>query len=169
MSTAPSEAHRSLVAMTLRTFELLGIESAAQLLADSEARAVEAALHGASVDGLTLCGCKDHTHRKDLSCCKIRRSDGTPLTVAETFAALTAARERARVLEEANTWQDKSNAPIERTRVLATYLGVYEPCVGSISDSRFYPDGQSGSEPFTHWMPLPTLAATAEHAKEGSV
>ena len=74
---------------------------AAQLICDSEARAVEAALHGANVDGITLCGCKEHTHRKDLSCCKIRRADGTPLTVVETFAALTAERERVRVLEEA--------------------------------------------------------------------
>lgn len=54
-------------------------------------------------------------------------------------------------------WQAKETAPKTRTRVLAAYVGVYEPCVGSMSDGRFYPDGQCGSEPFTHWMLLPAL------------
>ena len=78
---------------------------------------------------------------------------------------LAAEREKVRVLREENTWQDKTTAPIERTRVLATHLGVYQPCVGSIHDSRFYPDGQYGAEPFTHWMPLPTFAAMKEDGK----
>jgi len=78
---------------------------------------------------------------------------------------LAAEREKVRVLREENTWQDKTTAPIERTRVLATHLGVYQPCVGSIHDSRFYPDGQYGAEPFTHWMPLPTFAAMKEDSK----
>jgi hypothetical protein len=30
-------------------------------------------------------GCKDHPHRTDLSCCKIRRADGSPLTTADTW------------------------------------------------------------------------------------
>ena len=144
MSTAPTEAHIDLAVTIYKKRESFPpfdkVKEAAQLIADSEARAVKAAM------------------------------SMKPEVIA--YPALLkiakAQRERVRVLEEANTWQDKSNAPIERTRVLATYLGVYEPCVGSISDSRFYPDGQSGSEPFTHWMPLPTLAATSEHAKEGS-
>lgn len=116
MST-PTEAHRKLVdeiVFLVAHDDHKG--EAAQLLADSEARAVEAALHGANVNGLTLCGCKDHPQRKDLSCCKIRRTDGTALTVAETFAALTASRERVRVLEEA---EKEANAKLAlyRSRV----------------------------------------------------
>lgn len=34
---------------------------------------------------LILSGCKDHPHRTDLSCFKIRRADGTPLSVADTW------------------------------------------------------------------------------------
>jgi hypothetical protein len=30
-------------------------------------------------------GCKDHPHRTDLSCCKIRRADGSPLTTADAW------------------------------------------------------------------------------------
>ena len=113
MSTEPTDAHYKLwdalrVKSALQNaMHPTACDDAAQLLCDSEARAVEAALHGTSVDGLTLCGCKDHPHRTDLSCRKIRRADGTPLTISETFAALTAERERVRVLREAlEFWQD---------------------------------------------------------------
>lgn len=34
---------------------------------------------------LTLAGCKEHPHRTDLSCCKIRREDGTALTNREVM------------------------------------------------------------------------------------
>lgn len=54
-------------------------------------------------------------------------------------------------------WQTRETAPQNRTRVLATHVGVYEPTTGSISGGRFFPDGGSGSEPFTHWMLLPDL------------
>lgn len=153
MSTAPSKALHTVLCEHERIYgQIPQFSVLAFALADSEARAVEA--ETALLRQLYASEKQAKVERGDMFC--------------ECQDALAALRERVRVLEEANTWQDKSNAPIERTRVLATCLGVYEPCVGSISDSRFYPDGQSGSEPFTHWMPLPTLAATSEHAKEGS-
>jgi len=140
----PSEAHRKL-AMQIANLgsKAYGYDHqrSAQLLADSEARAVEAALHGANADGLILCGCKDHTHRKDLSCCKIRRADGTPLTVAETFSALTAERERVRVLTEA---LDAVNTVAPRICKAIPEYG-YEMRLVSAA-----------------------LAANSEHAKEGS-
>lgn len=54
-------------------------------------------------------------------------------------------------------WGTPETAPKNRTRVLAAFVGVYEPITGSISDGRFYPDGMSGSQPFSHWMPLPKI------------
>lgn len=41
--------------------------------------------------GLKLSCCGNHPERTDLSCYKIRRLDGTALTVAELWAELTAA------------------------------------------------------------------------------
>lgn len=58
----------------------------------------------------------------------------------------------------ASRWQTPENVPTDRTRVLAAYVGVYEPTTGAIADGRFYPDGGSGSQPFTHWMHLPSVA-----------
>jgi len=37
---------------------------------------------------LFLSGCKDHPERTDLSCCKIRRPDGTPITTKEAFEVI---------------------------------------------------------------------------------
>jgi len=37
---------------------------------------------------LNLSGCKDHPHRLDLSCCKIRQSDGTVLTTKEVWEVM---------------------------------------------------------------------------------
>lgn len=42
--------------------------------------------------GLKLSCCGNHPDRTDLSCYKIRRLDGTALTVAEVWAELTAAQ-----------------------------------------------------------------------------
>ena len=96
MSTAPSEAHRSLVAMTLRTFELIGIESAAKLIADSEARAVEAAFPDSEDDSLY----NVRRLRAELKAAQSMQSLAVrKLDVAEQ--SLTASRERVRVLEEA--------------------------------------------------------------------
>jgi hypothetical protein len=63
--------------------------------------------------------------------------------------------------DESNRWEIPESAPKDRTRVLAAYVGVYEPTTGAIADCRFYPDGCSGSQPFTHWMPLPSVANQA--------
>ena len=43
---------------------------------------------GPWLGGLVFAGCKDHPHRTDLSCCKIRRADGTPMSVADTWAEI---------------------------------------------------------------------------------
>lgn len=46
-----------------------------------------------SLGGLVLSGCKEHPHRTDLSCCKIRRTDGSPLSVADTWAEIQRLRD----------------------------------------------------------------------------
>lgn len=51
---------------------------------------------GTGSAGLVLSGCKAHPHRTDLSCCKIRRPDGSPLSVAETWAEIQRLREGIR-------------------------------------------------------------------------
>jgi hypothetical protein len=51
---------------------------------DSRAGCAVADLFG----GLVFAGCKNHPHRTDLSCCKIRNADGTPLSVADTWAEI---------------------------------------------------------------------------------
>jgi hypothetical protein len=55
-------------------------------------------------------------------------------------------------------WKNTEIVPGNGTRVLAQYVGVYNPVTGFISDGRFFPDGQSGSEPFTHWMLISDLS-----------
>lgn len=47
----------------------------------------------ALLGGLRLSGCENHPHRLDLSCCKIRREDGTPLSVADTWAEIQRLRD----------------------------------------------------------------------------
>ena len=47
----------------------------------------------AVLGGLVFAGCMNHRHRADISCCKIRRRDGTPLTVGETWAEIKRLRE----------------------------------------------------------------------------
>ena len=37
---------------------------------------------------LVFSGCKEHPHRTDLPCCKIRRLDGSALTVADTWSEM---------------------------------------------------------------------------------
>lgn len=43
-----------------------------------------------------LGGCERHRDRTDLSCCKIRRADGSPLTTAEAWQEIQSMREAAR-------------------------------------------------------------------------
>jgi len=37
---------------------------------------------------LKLSGCENHPHRLDLSCCKIRQTDGTALTTKQVWEVL---------------------------------------------------------------------------------
>ncbi len=37
---------------------------------------------------LKLAGCENHPHRLDLSCCKIRQTDGTALTTKQVWEVL---------------------------------------------------------------------------------
>jgi len=37
---------------------------------------------------LKLSGCENHPHRLDLSCCKIRKTDGTALTTKQVWEVL---------------------------------------------------------------------------------
>ena len=55
-------------------------------------------------------------------------------------------------------WREAKEAPEEKTEVLATYVGVYGPCLGNLIGKRFYPYQEHciGTEPFTHWMRIPT-------------
>lgn len=73
-------------------------------------------------------------------------------------------QEVARLREELE-WQSAENAPIEATRVIAAYAGVYKPVSGTIHGKRFFPDSQAGSEPFTHWMRMSRAALAGEGAK----
>lgn len=53
--------------------------------------------------GLVFSGCADHPHRTDLSCCKIRRADGSPLSIADTWSEITRLRaENATLRAELN-------------------------------------------------------------------
>lgn len=54
-------------------------------------------------------------------------------------------------------WQPAASAPVENTRVVAMYRGVNIGRSGFIENKRFWPDGQHGSEPFTHWIPIPSF------------
>ena len=38
---------------------------------------------------LNLSGCENHPHRLDLSCCKIRKTDGTALTTKQVWEVLS--------------------------------------------------------------------------------
>ena len=46
---------------------------------------VVSVLHGE----LKLSGCENHPHRLDLSCCKIRKTDGTALTTKQVWEVLS--------------------------------------------------------------------------------
>lgn len=37
---------------------------------------------------LKLCGCENHPHRTDLSCCKIRQTDGKALTEKQVWEVM---------------------------------------------------------------------------------
>jgi len=45
---------------------------------------VVSVLHGE----LKLAGCENHPHRLDLSCCKIRKTDGTALTTKQVWEVI---------------------------------------------------------------------------------
>ena len=137
MSTAPSEAHRSLVAMTLRTFELIGIESAAKLIADSEARAVEAKDKELSDMHDKMLEYKSHYQYREQR-------------VVELEQSLTKERERVRVLEEA-----LKSAAIEHDNQAHDWRSV-----GDVENADYH-DARATKL-------RAALAATAEHAKEGS-
>lgn len=61
--------------------------------------------------GLKLAGCGNHPERTDLSCFRIRRLDGTALTVAEVWAELAAAQAEIAELRAKCERLEKVNAP----------------------------------------------------------
>jgi len=64
-----------------------------------------------------------------------------------------------------SAWHEVATAPADCQRVLGAYLGVHGPTLGFIAAKRFYPDNGSGSEPITHWMPIPSLPNTASEPR----
>ena len=67
---------------------------------------------GDLLGGLRLSGCKDHPHRLDLSCCKIRREDGTPLSVADTWAEIQRLRDALTMIAEDRRAMESENAQL---------------------------------------------------------
>ena len=153
MSTAPTEAHRKLACEILMEHSVSGaatkdgVIAAAQLIRDSEARAVEAANKrlGAQMNYVVALQRAIEYHAQGLEIPAAIGSD-CPHHASMLNAALTAARERVRVLREA---AEIMLVPHIENSEGGTPSGTY-------------------AMTFRYEQLAAALAFTAEHAKEGS-
>ena len=72
-----------------------------------------------------------------------------------------AKRATADLRADKEPWLKASDGPESCSSALAMYAGVQGPNIGFIVEHRFFPYGQCGSLPYTHWMPIPPLPDAA--------